>query len=112
MASVKEEDPGVDEKWNIAWANQLLRSALAEIDELADKLSAARATAKKGGASSQQNRGAGVRDAQTLNLSKRFMPIRPTAAICTAPTWRGPSTPPAAASRSSGSRTSCSMAAT
>jgi hypothetical protein len=47
MASVKE-DPGVDEKWNIAWANQLLRSALAEINELADKLSPARATAEKG----------------------------------------------------------------
>jgi len=33
------------EKWNIARANQLLRAALAEIDELADKLSPARAEA-------------------------------------------------------------------
>jgi succinate dehydrogenase/fumarate reductase flavoprotein subunit len=35
----------VGEKWNIARANQLLRAALAEIDELADKLSPARAEA-------------------------------------------------------------------
>ena len=33
------------EKWNIARANQLLRAALAEIDELGDKLSPARAEA-------------------------------------------------------------------
>ena len=33
------------EKWNIAMANQLLRAALAEIDELGDKLSPARAEA-------------------------------------------------------------------
>jgi hypothetical protein len=36
---------GVGEKWNIAVANQLLRAALAEIDELGDKLSPARAEA-------------------------------------------------------------------
>jgi Ca2+-binding EF-hand superfamily protein len=35
----------VGEKWNIAMANQLLRAALAEIDELGDKLSPARAEA-------------------------------------------------------------------
>jgi len=35
----------VGEKWNIARANQLLRAALAEIDELAEKLSPARAEA-------------------------------------------------------------------
>jgi hypothetical protein len=35
----------VGEKWNIARANQLLRAALAEIDELGDKLSPARAEA-------------------------------------------------------------------
>ena len=33
------------EKWNIARANQLLRAALAEIDELGEKLSPARAEA-------------------------------------------------------------------
>ena len=32
-------------KWNMAIANQLLRAALAEIDELGDKLSPARAEA-------------------------------------------------------------------
>jgi hypothetical protein len=35
----------VSEKWNIARANQLLHAALAEIDELGDKLSPARAEA-------------------------------------------------------------------
>jgi hypothetical protein len=35
----------VGEKWNIARANELLRAALAEIDELGDKLSPARAEA-------------------------------------------------------------------
>jgi hypothetical protein len=35
----------VGEKWNMAIANQLLRAALAEIDELGDKLSPARAEA-------------------------------------------------------------------
>jgi hypothetical protein len=35
----------VGEKWNIARANQLLRAALAEIDELGEKLSPARAEA-------------------------------------------------------------------
>ena len=33
------------EKWNIARANQLLRAALAEIDELGNKLSPVRAEA-------------------------------------------------------------------
>ena len=33
------------EIWNMAMANQLLRAALAEIDELGDKLSPARAEA-------------------------------------------------------------------
>jgi hypothetical protein len=36
---------GVGEKWNIAWANQLLRASLSEIDELGDKLAPARAEA-------------------------------------------------------------------
>jgi hypothetical protein len=36
---------GVGKKWNMAMANQLLRAALAEIDELGDKLSPARAEA-------------------------------------------------------------------
>jgi hypothetical protein len=40
-----KELSGVDEKWNIARANQFLRAALAEIDELGDKLSPARAEA-------------------------------------------------------------------
>jgi len=35
----------VGEIWNMAMANQLLRAALAEIDELGDKLSPARAEA-------------------------------------------------------------------
>ena len=35
----------MSDKWNIARANQLLRAALAEIDELGDKLSPARAEA-------------------------------------------------------------------
>ena len=35
----------MDEKWNIARANQLLSAALAEVDELGDKLSPARAEA-------------------------------------------------------------------
>jgi hypothetical protein len=35
----------VGEKWNIEQANELLRAALAEIDELGDKLSPARAEA-------------------------------------------------------------------
>jgi hypothetical protein len=36
---------GLDDKWNIEQANQLLSAALAEIDELGDKLSPARAEA-------------------------------------------------------------------
>jgi hypothetical protein len=35
----------LDDKWNIEQANQLLSAALAEIDELGDKLSPARAEA-------------------------------------------------------------------
>ena len=35
----------MDDKWNIEQANQLLSAALAEIDELGDKLSPARAEA-------------------------------------------------------------------
>jgi hypothetical protein len=35
----------LDEKWNIERANQLLSAALAEVDELGDKLSPARAEA-------------------------------------------------------------------
>ena len=35
----------MSDKWNIARANQLLSAALAEIDELSDKLSPARAEA-------------------------------------------------------------------
>ena len=35
----------MNDKWNIARANQLLSAALAEIDELGDKLSPARAEA-------------------------------------------------------------------
>ena len=35
----------MDEKWNIERANQLLSAALAEVDELGDKLSPARAEA-------------------------------------------------------------------
>ena len=35
----------MDEKWNIERANQLLSAVLAEVDELGDKLSPARAEA-------------------------------------------------------------------
>jgi hypothetical protein len=49
-ATLKEDESrrscrGLGEKWNIARANQLLRTSLSEIDELSDKLSLARAEA-------------------------------------------------------------------
>ena len=39
----REEFSDVNDKWNAEQANQLLRAALGEIDELGDKLSPARA---------------------------------------------------------------------
>ena len=43
--SESKELSSVSDKWNIARANQLLSAVLAEIDELGDKLSPARAEA-------------------------------------------------------------------
>jgi hypothetical protein len=45
LNSFGEEFSGLDEKWNIERANKLLSAALAEVDELGDKLSPARAEA-------------------------------------------------------------------
>jgi hypothetical protein len=43
--SFRDEVSAMNDKWNAEQANQLLRAALAEIDELGDKLSPARAEA-------------------------------------------------------------------